>query len=78
MKIYELKNGGYAFIDHVTIENIYKIFLEDETDDTYVEMYDNNGNMVANSYVAYCNEIGYCEYDNNGIAKQDICTIYTY
>ena len=31
MKKYELKNGGYGWIDHVSIENVYKIVLEDGT-----------------------------------------------
>lgn len=35
IKKYNLKNGGYGWIDHVSIENVYEIILEDEQDDIY-------------------------------------------
>lgn len=41
MKKYNLKNGRYGWIDHVSIENVYEIILEDEQDDKWIDMYDN-------------------------------------
>ena len=78
MKTYNLKNGGYGWIDHVAIENVYKILLEDEEDDKWVEMYNDNDNIIANANISYCDEVGYCEYDNNGKITQDLITIYEY
>lgn len=78
MKKYKLKNGGYGWIDHVAIENVYEIILEDEEDDKWVDMYDNNGKIVANSNISYCDEVGYCEYDEQGLATNNPVTIYEY
>ena len=77
-KRYELKNGGYGWIDHVSIENVYIILLEDEEDDKWVEMYDNSKNIIANANISYCDEIGYCEYDTNGLATNKLITIYEF
>ena len=78
MKKYNLKNGGYGWIDHVSIENVYEISLEDEEDDKWVDMYDNKGEIIANANISYCNEVGYCEYDKQGLATNNPVTIYEY
>ena len=78
MKKYKIKNGGYGWIDHVSIENVHEIILEDEEDDKWVDMYDNNGEIIANANISYCNEVGYCEYDKQGLATNNPVTIYEY
>lgn len=79
MKKYELKYGGYGWIDNVTIENVYTILLEDEEDDKIIEMYSNDGKLIANANISYCDEAGYCEYNEHGFTGDNTpITIYTY
>ena len=41
-------------------------------------MYDNNSEIVANANISYCDEVGYCEYDKQGLATNNPVTIYEY
>lgn len=53
-------NYGYGWIDHVTIEDIDCIVIDNES----VTMY-KNGIEVCNAFKGYVDEVGFCEYNKN-------------
>ena len=67
MNKYELKNGGYGWIDHVTIDGVAGITLISKEDNQgHIEFFDKNGYTIGTAYLQFCNEIGYCEYNEFG------------
>lgn len=69
IKEYIIEGEGYAWIDHVTINQVYKIIISEET----VEILNKSNEEICNSILSFVNEIGYVEYNNNKIK-----IIYTY
>ena len=59
--IWKLENGGWAWIDHVTMDNIDCIIISNE-----MITICKNGIEKANAIKGYVDEVGFYEYDDLG------------
>lgn len=66
MTTYVLTNGGYGWIDHVTIKGVAGVTIINKGNQGYVDFFNKDGWTIATAYTQFCDEIGVCSFDDFG------------